>query len=182
MYSFITVYFLHSNYNNDYNNIDKYTKGKLKKSRSFSKIILKSLKQLLWIPNKNWKQNNAIFMLIFSFCNNVVVHWRFEKNDMYRLCDALNIPDQYTGYQGSTCTGMEALMVMLRRLSYPNRWCDLVETFGRSEPELSIFFNEVKIPLQKWHQDWGIEHDCIFTKWSLWYFQEINWKALECIS
>ncbi|CAB3981116.1 Hypothetical predicted protein [Paramuricea clavata] len=32
---------------------------------------------------------------------------------------------------------------MLRRLTYPNRWCDLVYTFGRTESELSIIFNMV---------------------------------------
>ena len=28
--------------------------------------------------------------------------------------------------------GMEALMILLRRFAYPNRWCDLVSLFGRS--------------------------------------------------
>ena len=32
---------------------------------------------------------------------------------------------------------------MLQRLSYPSRWCDLVPLFGRTEPELSIIFNQV---------------------------------------
>ena len=62
---------------------------------------------------------------------------------MIRLIRALEIPRFYTGYQGSVCTGMEALMILLRRLAYPNRWCDLVGIFGRAEPELSIIFNMV---------------------------------------
>ena len=62
---------------------------------------------------------------------------------MSRLLEALQIPAAYTGYQGSVFTGMEGLMVMLRRLTYPNRWCDLVNIFGRSEAELSILFNMV---------------------------------------
>lgn len=36
-------------------------------------------------------------------------------------------------------------MVMLRRLAYPNRLCDLVDIFGRAEPELSIVFNMVTL-------------------------------------
>ncbi|XP_074626234.1 uncharacterized protein LOC141884347 [Acropora palmata] len=69
--------------------------------------------------------------------------FRFQKDDMIRLIRALEIPRFYTGYQGSVCTGMEALMILLRRLAYPNRWCDLVDIFGRAEPELSIIFNMI---------------------------------------
>ena len=36
-------------------------------------------------------------------------------------------------------------MVMLRRLAYPNRLCDLVDIFGRAEAELSIVFNMVTL-------------------------------------
>lgn len=43
----------------------------------------------------------------------------------------------------TTATGMEAQMVLLRRLVYPSRWCDLVSLFGRTEPELIMIFNTV---------------------------------------
>ena len=46
--------------------------------------------------------------------------------------------------QKTAATGREALLI-LRRLSYPNRWCDLVPLFGRSESELSLIFNEVSV-------------------------------------
>ena len=62
---------------------------------------------------------------------------------MPQLLNALQIPEKCIGYQGTTCTGMEGLMIMLRRLAYPNRWCDLVYIFGRPEAELSIIFNMV---------------------------------------
>ena len=64
---------------------------------------------------------------------------------MERLCAALAIPDKYTCVQGTITTGMEALMVLLRRLSYPNRLCDLVQLFGRSQSELSFIFNTVRL-------------------------------------
>lgn len=70
-------------------------------------------------------------------------HFRFQKQDMDRLLEALQIPDSYTSHQGSVFTGMESLMILLRRLSYPNRWCDLVPIFGRTEPELSMAFDMV---------------------------------------
>ena len=59
---------------------------------------------------------------------------------MVRLATALSLPDKYTCSQGTTATGVEALMVMLRRLSYPDRLCDLVALFGQSESELSLVF------------------------------------------
>lgn len=62
---------------------------------------------------------------------------------MDRLLEALQIPDTYTSHQGSVYTGMETLMILLRRLVYPNRWCDLVPIFGRAEPELTMAFNMV---------------------------------------
>ena len=70
-------------------------------------------------------------------------HFRFQKQDMDRLLEALQIPDSYTSHQGSVFTGMESLMILLRHLSYPNRWCDLVPSFGRTEQELSMVFNMV---------------------------------------
>ena len=73
----------------------------------------------------------------------VLCHFRFQKQDMDRLPEALQIPDSYTSHQGSVFTGMESLMILLRRLSYPNRWCDLVPIFGRTEPELSMAFDMV---------------------------------------
>ena len=40
---------------------------------------------------------------------------------------------------------MEGLLVLLRRLCYPNRWYDLVPLFGRIEPELSVILTWYKI-------------------------------------
>ena len=70
-------------------------------------------------------------------------NFRFAKDDMERLSAALTIPEKYTCVQGTTTTGMEALMILLRRLAYPNRLCDLVQLFGRSQSELSLIFNTV---------------------------------------
>ena len=62
---------------------------------------------------------------------------------MQRLCLALNLPETYTCCQGTTATGLEAMMIMLRRLAYPSRLCDLVPLFGRTEQELSGIFGKV---------------------------------------
>lgn len=68
--------------------------------------------------------------------------FRFSKGDMERLRDALQLPANYICSQGTIATGMEALMILLRRLAYPNRWSDLVPVFGRTVSELSLIFNK----------------------------------------
>ncbi|XP_028410541.1 uncharacterized protein LOC114533238 [Dendronephthya gigantea] len=62
---------------------------------------------------------------------------------MHQLHCALNLPSYYICSQKTKASGMEALMILLRRLVYPNRWCDLVSIFGRSESELSLIFNKI---------------------------------------
>ena len=68
---------------------------------------------------------------------------RFQKQDIRRLAEALSLPEYYRCHQRTRCESLVALMILLRRLAYPNRWCDLVSLFGRTEPELSMIFNEV---------------------------------------
>ncbi|CAB4023789.1 Hypothetical predicted protein, partial [Paramuricea clavata] len=70
--------------------------------------------------------------------------FRFEKYDIPRLRDALKIPDRYTCCQGTVVGGLEALLIMLRRLAYPNRLSDLTPIFARTEYELSLIFNTVR--------------------------------------
>lgn len=72
----------------------------------------------------------------------IAIH-RFQKEDMERLLHALQLPAYYECVQRTKYTGMEALMILLRRLVYPTRWCDLVPVFGRGEPQLSLIFNKV---------------------------------------
>jgi hypothetical protein len=62
---------------------------------------------------------------------------------MFRLHNALQIPEYYTCQQRTSATGIEGLMILLRRFSYPNRLCDLEQLFGRSETELSLIVNKV---------------------------------------
>ena len=73
----------------------------------------------------------------------MIFFFRFKKNDFTRLVAALQLPDNYVCKQRTLCSGFEGLMILLRRLSYPNRWCDLVHLFGRKETELCLIFNEV---------------------------------------
>lgn len=72
----------------------------------------------------------------------IVIH-KFQKEDMECLLQALELPAYYEHVQRTKCTGMEALMILLRRLVYPNRWSDLVPVFGRDEPQLVLIFNKL---------------------------------------
>ena len=68
---------------------------------------------------------------------------RFLKDDLVRLGSALQLPPTYVCRNGTSASGMEALLILLQRLAYPNRWSDLVPLFGRAVPELSVIFSEV---------------------------------------
>ena len=60
----------------------------------------------------------------------------FEKADILCLKRCLQIPDEINFYKGSYCSGLEALCILLKRLAYPARYCDMVPRFGRSVPDL----------------------------------------------
>ncbi|XP_070388867.1 uncharacterized protein [Dermacentor albipictus] len=58
-------------------------------------------------------------------------YFRFEKADIRRLRSALLVPDVISTPQRVLVPGDEALCITLRRLSYPNRLCELEPFFGR---------------------------------------------------
>ena len=69
--------------------------------------------------------------------------FRFEKSDISLLVDVLQMPDTFTCPNGTVCDSTEGLCVILKRFSYPCRLSDMISTFGRSVPELSMISNEV---------------------------------------
>ena len=85
--------------------------------------------------------------MIMIFCpywpDCTAINFRFETSVVIQLENLLHIPEFFRCEQGTKVTGLEGLLIMLRRLCYPNRWCDLVPLFGLSESELSAVFNLV---------------------------------------
>ena len=67
----------------------------------------------------------------------VQTFFRFTKADINELCDKLHIPDVIRTKTGYKFTNRDALLVLLWRLSYPNRWADGVKFFGRGRSSLS---------------------------------------------
>ena len=70
-------------------------------------------------------------------------NFRFWKNDVYILSETLQIPEEMTCYNGLKVDGIEALCVLLRRFSYPCRYCDMMSQFGRPVPQLSMMSNMI---------------------------------------
>ena len=67
----------------------------------------------------------------------------FQKNDIPLLLNVLGFPEKVTCKQGTVCGGTEALCMLLKRLAYPCRYSDLMSTFGRPVPEISMISNQV---------------------------------------
>ena len=72
-----------------------------------------------------------------------LAEFRFRKHDLPLLANVLQIPDSFTCYQRTVTSGMEGLCVLLRRLSYPCRFSDIIPRFGRPVPVLSMVSNQV---------------------------------------
>ena len=67
--------------------------------------------------------------------------FRFTKPQVLELVHRLGLPDVMRSPSQHSWTGLEGLLVVLRRLSYPGRLGELCEEFGRSKSALSIVFN-----------------------------------------
>ena len=72
-----------------------------------------------------------------------MAEFRVNKRDLPHLAECLQIPDAFVCNQGSVCEGMEAICMLLRRLSYPCRYSDMIPRFGRPAPVLSMVTNKV---------------------------------------
>ncbi|CAH3195552.1 unnamed protein product [Porites evermanni] len=72
-----------------------------------------------------------------------LAEFRFRKHDLPLLAEVLQIPDSFTCSQRTVTSGMEGLCVLLRRLSYPCRFSDIIPRFGRPVPVLSMVSNQV---------------------------------------
>ena len=77
--------------------------------------------------------------------------FRFFRNDVYRLGEILNIPEELVCYNGVVCNKYEALCILLKRYAYPCRFLDMIPRFGRPVPQLSMITQRLTdIILQQW--------------------------------
>ena len=87
--------------------------------------------------------------------------FRFLKNDIYFLQQALQIPNRIVCYNRVVVQGTEATCILLKRYAYPIRFGDMVPRFGRSAPQLSMIASEMTNlvynlhhRLRTFHQAW----------------------------
>ncbi|KAL1480401.1 hypothetical protein MTO96_051061 [Rhipicephalus appendiculatus] len=67
----------------------------------------------------------------------------FGQEHVKQLTEGLRIPQVVRSAQGVAVSGEEALLMTLRRLSYPNRWYDIEPLFGRASSTMSIIVSQV---------------------------------------
>lgn len=70
-------------------------------------------------------------------------HFRVAKHDLPILLDAFQVPETFKCPQGTVCSGMEGLCLMLKRLAYPCRYFYLIPLFGHSIQVLCMITNTV---------------------------------------
>ena len=70
-----------------------------------------------------------------------VKFFRFSRQDFDKLLVGLKFPANVKLEDRSKVSGTECLMILLRRLAYPARYCDLGHIFGRSNTAMSLIFN-----------------------------------------
>ena len=69
--------------------------------------------------------------------------FRFYKNDVYNLMEVLQLPDQFTCYNGLKIDGLEGFCMLLKRFAYPCRYLDMIARFARPVPQLCMASNLV---------------------------------------
>jgi len=69
-------------------------------------------------------------------------NFRFSRIDIPYLAHVLQLPNTIHCYNRTAAGREEALCIMLQKLASPCRFSDMVSSFGRAVPELSLLFNE----------------------------------------
>ena len=69
--------------------------------------------------------------------------FRFGKRDVRILKEVLQIPDTIICSQRSVCDGLEGLCMLIKRLSYPCRYGDMIHRFAKPVPVLSMITNQM---------------------------------------
>ena len=78
---------------------------------------------------------------------------RCRKNDLPALLANLKIPEKIVCSQKTTCSRLEALYILLKRLTFPCRDTDMATRFGQNPMELCLIFNTMLNDLYTTHHD-----------------------------
>ena len=78
--------------------------------------------------------------------------FRFEKEHLYNLVDSLQLDEEQIFYNRLKVDSIEAVCILLRRLSYPCRYSDMVPRFARPAAELSTIHSHM---INTIYNQWG---------------------------
>ena len=93
-------------------------------------------------PDLNyWKYNE--FVLDKLSDDECVTEFRFLKNHIYTLVDAMKLPESIKCYNGLTVDRVEAFCIFLKRYVYSCRYLDMMPRFERPVPQLCMVSNAV---------------------------------------
>ena len=68
---------------------------------------------------------------------------RFYRNDIYKLAEVLNIPDEIVCHNRPKFDGIEAFCIFLKGFASPRRYSDIIQRCGRFVPELCLMSNAI---------------------------------------
>ena len=68
---------------------------------------------------------------------------RFNIINLHQLAEVLQLPNSFRCHQRTTADKLEGLCILLRKMSYPCRYSDMIPRFGRPVAELSMITNNV---------------------------------------
>ncbi|KAH9119074.1 hypothetical protein LEN26_011803 [Aphanomyces euteiches] len=96
-------------------------------------LLKRTIRESIFIPTARFNMesiNNATFIDLF----------RFSKAEFWSMLTQFNLSSTIILPCRTRVTNVEAVLILLRRLSYPNRWIELSMQFGRSKPVLCRIF------------------------------------------
>ena len=102
-------------------------------------VLLDQVPQTKAPPSRNLRATGSFDLDAYSD-DESVEKFRFTRSDIRRLVDCLKVPGVFQTPERSRCSAIEALCILLRRLSVPDRWSDLESMFSRSRSGLSNIF------------------------------------------
>ncbi|CAB4023682.1 Hypothetical predicted protein [Paramuricea clavata] len=103
---------------------------------------------LLWTASKY--KNPDFPVECYTFFNmdekhpsevNYKAEFRYEKKDIPYMAEVLRIPYEFKCRQGTVCDGMTGLCIVLKRLTHPCHFGDMISSFWLSVPELCMIYN-----------------------------------------
>ena len=137
----------------------------IKRARPGKQISFEDVRNALLVAYSDGFLDDEEFLFLYDFYESVIpsypywdfdtfcldsfhsckceAHFRVAKDDLLILLNALQLPATFKCPQGTVCSGMEGLCLMLKRLAYPCQYFDLILTFAHPIPEVCMTTNTV---------------------------------------